>query len=258
MTPRAVALGCTLAMALLVVAPRAVLTQSAGTARGAEASPLRTAWGEPNLAGVWGPAALGATPGRDTFNLTQLERLYNSDAQLEIKKLTTKDDPALKCIPPAFPRAMLMNQPIQIVQGPGIVAVMTEAFHTFRTIPTNNPRRDPDLLFPMYLGDSVGRWEGDTLVVDVTNFNDKGWLTGTGTFHSDALHVTERFTRIDKDQIDWVITMEDPNVLTKPWTVKTTLMLREGTRLQEYVCAENNVETAHYEKILKEGVPYRR
>ena len=63
---------------------------------------------------------------------------------------------------------------------------------------------------------------------------------------------------MDKDQIDYVITMEDPNVLTKPWTVKTTLMLREGTRLQEYVCAENNVETAHYEKILKEGVPYRR
>ena len=91
-----------------------------------------------------------------------------------------------------------------------------------------------------------------------SNFNDKGWLTGTGTFHSDALHVTERYTRVDKDQIDYVITMEDPNVLTKPWTVKTTLMLREGTRLQEYVCAENNVETAHYEKILKEGVAYRR
>ena len=107
---------------------------------------------------------------------------------------------------------------------------------------------------PTYMGDSVGRWEGDTLVVDVIGFNDKGWLTGTGTFHSDALHVTERYTRVDKDQIDYVITMEDPNVLTKPWTVNTTLMLREGTRLQEYVCAENNVETA----ALRENPEGRR
>jgi len=239
MTPRAVALGCTLAMALLVVAPRAVLTQSAGTARGAEASPLRTAWGEPNLAGVWGPAALGATPGRDTFNLTQLERLYNSDAQLEIKKLTTKDDPALKCIPPAFPRAMLMNQPIQIVQGPGIVAVMTEAFHTFRTIPTNNPRRDPDLLFPMYLGDSVGRWEGDTLVVDVTSFNGESWLanstdrptaTSRGIWPTSfTTHVVERWRRVDANTLEYEATVDDSTLLTGQWRTPK-VQLRRHTR----------------------------
>ena len=78
------------------------------------------------------------------------------------------------------------------------------------------------------MGHSVGRWEGDTLVVDVVGFNDKGWLTGTGTLHSDALHVTERYTRIDKDQIDYVVTMDDPNVFTQPWTIKTTLMLGKG------------------------------
>ena len=167
------------------------------------------------------------------------------------------DDPAGLCLPLGVPRLALVGLfPLQIVQTPTQVVILHEYMSVFRVIPLNAEHRTD--VGPTYMGDSVGHWEGDTLVVDVVNFNDKGWLTGTGTFHSDALHVTERYTRVDKDQIDYVITMEDPNVLTKPWTVKTTLMLREGTRLQEYVCAENNVETAHYEKILKEGVPYRR
>src|SRR6187399_94197 len=99
MMSRAVAFGCALTVALMMTAPRAVLTQGRGAARGPDAAALRTPWGDPNLAGIWGTAALGATPGRDTFNLSQLERLYNPEAQLEIKKLTTKDDPALKCVP---------------------------------------------------------------------------------------------------------------------------------------------------------------
>lgn len=70
--------------------------------------------------------------------------------------------------------------------------------------------------------------------------------------------MTERYTRIDKDQIDYVVTMEDPNVLTEPWTIKTKLMLREGTRLQEYVCAENNVEMERLAKILRDGVSFTR
>src|SRR5438874_13461301 len=86
---------------------------------------------------------------------------------------------------------------------------------------------------PSWLGNSVGRWEGDTLVVDVTGFNDKTWLAGTGTFHSDQLHITERYTRIDKDQINYDVTMEDPSVLTKPWMLHSTLMLRDGTLLEE-------------------------
>ena len=79
-------------------------------------------------------------------------------------------------------------------------------------------------------------------MVDVIGFNDKTWLAGTGTFHTDALHITERYTRVDKDQINYEVTMEDPNVLTKPWTLRSTIMLREGTRLQEYLCAENNLD----------------
>ena len=67
------------------------------------------------------------------------------------------------------------------------------------------------------MGNSIARWDGDTLVVDIIGFNDKTWLAGTGTFHSDALHIVERYTRVSKDRIDYEVTMEDPNVLTKPW-----------------------------------------
>jgi hypothetical protein len=126
----------------------------------------------------------------------------------------------------------------------------------FRVIPLNVTH--PDDVVPTYMGDSVGRWEGDTLVVDTTGFNDRTWLTSTGTFHSDALHVTERYTRIDKDQINYDVTMTDPTVLTEPWTIHSTLMLREGTRLREYVCAENNMDPERFEKLLKSGVAFTR
>jgi len=108
------------------------------------------------------------------------------------------------------------------------------------------------------MGDSTGHWDGDTLVVDTTGFNDKTWLIGTGTFHTEALHVTERYTRVDKDQINYDVTMEDPGVLTKPWVIHSNLMLREGTRLQEYVCAENNLDPGHYEDLLKGGIKFTR
>jgi hypothetical protein len=84
------------------------------------------------------------------------------------------------------------------------------------------------------------------------------WLAGTGTFHSEALHVTERYTRVDKDQINYDVTMEDPKVLTKPWTLHSTIMLREGTRLEEDICPENNPTPANYDKLLKEGVKVSR
>jgi hypothetical protein len=151
---------------------------------------------------------------------------------------------------------MLGLFPQQIVQTPTQIVMLYEYMNVFRVIPLN--AKHPDDIIPSYLGNSVGRWEGDTLVVDVIGFNDKTWLAGTGTFHTDALHITERFTRVDKDQINYEVTMDDPNVLTKPWTLRSTLMLREGTRLEEYVCAENNIDPDRYEKLLKEGVKFTR
>ena len=151
---------------------------------------------------------------------------------------------------------MLGLFPQQIVQTPTQIIMLYEYFNVFRVIPFAT--KHPDDLIPSYMGNPIGRWEGDTLVVDSIGFNDKTWLAGTGTFHTDALHTVERFTRVDKDQINYAVTMEDPNVFTKPWSLTSTLMLREGTRLQEYVCAENNQDPAHLELLLKEGAGFRR
>ena len=167
------------------------------------------------------------------------------------------DDPTSRCLPAGLPRTVMLGLfPQQFVQTPTQIVMLYEYMNVFRVIPFN--AKHPDDLLPSYLGNSVARWEGDTLVVDVTGFNDKSWLAGTGTFHSETLHVTERFTRVDKDQINYDVTMEDPNVLTKPWTLHSTLMLREGTRLEEYVCAENNIDPDRYEKLLKDGVHFSR
>ncbi|HEV8393637.1 MAG TPA: hypothetical protein VGQ37_05150 [Vicinamibacterales bacterium] len=167
------------------------------------------------------------------------------------------DDPAALCLPPGVPRLVMVSLfPIEIVQTPKRIVFMYEYMNVFRSIPIDAPH-PPDIA-PSYLGDSVARWEGNTLVVDVVGFNDKTWLTGTGTFHSEDLHLVERYTRVSKDRIDFEATIDDPKVLTKPWTIRTTMMLREGTRVQEYVCAENNQDPAHLERLLKEGVGFRR
>ena len=167
------------------------------------------------------------------------------------------DDPTGLCLPPGVPRAVMLGLfPQQIVQNDRVIVILYEYMGVFRVIPLNVPH--PDDILPGYMGNAVGHWDDDTLVVDITGFNDKTWLAGTGTFHSDALHITERYRRVSKDRIDYEVTMEDPNVFTKPWTLQSSLMLREGTRLQEYVCAENNQDLERYEKMLKEGVSFTR
>ena len=167
------------------------------------------------------------------------------------------DDPTALCLPGGIPRAVMLGlYPQKIVQTPKEIVILYEYMNVFRIIPLN--AKHPEDLLPSYLGDSVGHWEGDTLVVDVTGFNDKTWLAGTGTFHSEDLHITERYTRVDKDQINYEVTMVDPKVFTKPWTLHSTIMLREGTRLQEYICAENNIDPARYEQLLKQGIKISR
>lgn len=167
------------------------------------------------------------------------------------------DDPTAQCLPGGVPRSVTLGLfPQQFVQTPKQIIILYEYMHTFRVIPID--AKHPDDLVPSYMGNSVAHWERDTLVVDVIGFNDKTWLSGTGTFHSEDLHITERYTRVDKDRIDYEVTMEDPKVLTKPWKLTSSLMLREGTRLEEYICAENNLDPARYEQLLKAGVKITR
>jgi len=167
------------------------------------------------------------------------------------------DDPTAQCLPGGLPRSVMLGLfPQQFVATPTQIVVLYEYMNTFRVITMN--AKHPDDILPSYMGNSVGRWDGDTLVVDVTGFNDKTWLAGTGTFHSEALHITERYTRISRDRINYEVTMDDPKVLTKPWTLTSSLMLREGTHVDEYICAENNLDPGRYEKLLKDGVKFTR
>jgi hypothetical protein len=106
----------------------------------------------------------------------------------------------------------------------------------FRSIPIGRPL--PDDIEAAYLGNSVARWDGDTLVIEASQFKEGGWVTN-GAFTSDALRVTERLTRVDRDQITYEALIQDPKVFTKPWTIRTTLMLREDVRVRG-VCTENS------------------
>ena len=274
-----------LASALLsAVTWTACATQPSETATPAPtpaASVPRAADGKPDLTGVWqggngrrgtweeansglGVGGIGSDPSAPP-NLASQQVVttpapyqpWAAERVLEAYKRRGIDDPAGLCLPLGIPRIALVGLfPIQIVQTPTQVVMLYEYMSVFRVIPLNSAH--PDDVVPTYMGDSVGYWEGDTLVVDTTGFNDRTWLTGTGTFHSEGLRVTERYRRIDKDQINYDVTMEDPNVLTGPWTIHSTLMLRDGTRLREYVCAENNMDPERFERLLKKGVAFTR
>jgi hypothetical protein len=271
---------------LALISLNAALLAQAGTgstqaARQSQSTIPRASDGKPDLTGVWqggssrrgtweeANAGLGVGgTGRDptapanpasqqVINDPAPYQPWAASKVLESFNNRGIDDPNGLCLPPGVPRANLVGLfPIQIIQTPRQIVMLYEYMNVFRVIPLDAKHRDDAV--PTYMGDSVGRWEGDTLVVDTIAFNDKTWLTGTGTFHTESLHVTERYTRVDKDQINYEATMEDPNVLTRPWTIRTTMMLREGTHLQEYVCVENNLDPARYEKMVKEGVDFRR
>jgi hypothetical protein len=142
---------------------------------------------------------------------------YRPELLAKVKELSDKQgvlDPAFYCKPQGVPR---MGPPTQIVQTPGQVVFLYGANNLFRVIPTDGRphRADAD---PSYMGDSIGRVEGDTLVVDVANFNDDTWLGSDGYFHSEKMHVVERLTR-KGDVINYTATVEDPLVLAKPWTM---------------------------------------
>jgi hypothetical protein len=142
------------------------------------------------------------------------------------------------CMPTGVPQTYFVPYQWQIVQSRDKVVILHEYLHLFRVIPTDGTPHpaDPD---PTWMGDSVGVWEGDTLVVDTIAFNDKTELPG-GFRHTEALHVVERFHRLDFDHLRWDATIEDPNVFAKPWTISRTFPLRgDLEKVDEYVC-ENN------------------
>ena len=159
-------------------------------------------------------------------------------------------DPELKCYLPGIPRAMYMPYPFQIVQSTNKIQMAFAFTSTARTIHLDDVEPPPDWT---YMGHSVGRWEGDTLVVEVTEFNGRNWFDRAGNFHSEALRLEERFTPISADAIHYEVTIEDPNTFTGPWTISMPLYrrLEENMQLLEYRCIEF-VEEFLYGHVRKE------
>jgi hypothetical protein len=146
------------------------------------------------------------------------------------------EDPILNCQPPGVPRIMLIPFPMQVIQVPGEVIMLFEYDHYIRHIYLDR-RAHPKELDLTWMGDSIGWWEGDTLVVDTIGLNDKTWLDQVGHPHSDALHVVERIRRIDRDTLQDDLTIDDPKAYKKQWAGQQVFKLRPTWHLLEYVCS---------------------
>jgi len=218
-------------------------------AQGATYRAPRTSDGKPDLQGVWQVlntaawdiqdhgAQLGIPAGRGVVDGNELP--YQPAALAKKKENFAKRatlDPETKCFLAGVPRSTYMPFPFQIIQYEGFVVIAYEYVHATRLIRTDgSPHADaPDF----WNGDSRGHWEGDTLVVDVTHFNDETWFDRAGNFHSDALHVVERYTRTGPDHLSYEATIEDPKVFTRPWKMSMPIYRRQekDISLLEYEC----------------------
>jgi hypothetical protein len=155
-------------------------------------------------------------------------------------------DPVEKCYLAGFPRTIYLPYPFQILQTPDAVIMLSEYVHTWRWIPTV-PLKNLEG-YESWLGSSRGHWEGDTLVVESTGFNDQTWFDHVGDFHSNALKLTERFTRTASDTITYEATIEDPKVFSRPWKMRMPLVQRKDmTRVLENECYLNAEQAARSE-----------
>jgi hypothetical protein len=163
-----------------------------------------------------------------------------------------KLDPEVKCYMPGIPRATYMPFPFQIVQSANVILMSYEYASANRVINIGKP---VEASVDTWMGTSNGHWEGETLVVDNTGFNDLSWFDRAGDFHSDALHVIERFTRTDADHINYQATIEDPQTFTAPWKISLPLYRRveKNAQLGEFKCVEYVEELLYGDLRKKPG-----
>jgi hypothetical protein len=210
----------------------------------------RTPDGRPDLSGIWQimntaawdiqdhaarkgvPAGIGVVVGNEIPY--QPSALAKKRANFENRATA---DPEAKCYLPGIPRLMYMPYPFQIFQSPAQITMLFEYVHATRFIYTNGTQH-PAGHIDWWLGDSRGGWEGDTLVIDNVDFNEETWFDRAGNFHSDQLHVVERFTPLDRDHITYNVTIEDPKVFTRPWQMSMIMYRHREPNFQllEYEC----------------------
>jgi hypothetical protein len=234
-------------VAAAVVAAASAPAHGQAPAAGALA---RTADGKPDLSGIWQvvstanwniqghPAQEGVPAGQGVVEGNEIPyQPWALAKQKEnfVKRMTA--DPETQCFLPGVPRIMYTPLPFQIVQVPTKMVMLFEYAHAIRHIYTNGNEHPPGHI-DWWLGDSRGRWDGDTFVVDSIHFNEDTWFDRAGNFHSDELHVVERFTPMGPDHIAYQVTIEDPKVFTRPWKMSMPIYRRKEPNVQllEYEC----------------------
>jgi hypothetical protein len=233
----------------------------------------RTADGKPNLNGIWQAmntanwnleghsaqagqvVALGATgaepPGIGVVEGGEIPYLpAAAQKKKENYANRLKLDPEVKCYLPGVPRATYMPFPFQIVQTPKVILISYEYDSAVRTVYMDNPGAAP---VDSWMGWSAGHWEGETLVVDVTGLNDMTWFDRAGDFHSDMLHVVERYTPVSPTVLNYEATIEDPQTFSHPWKISMPLYkhVEKNAQLLEFKCVEF-VEELMYGHLRKQ------
>ena len=241
--------------------------EGGGPARASLRAPApihRTADGRPDFSGLYAHGAGGANYGLERHEKTPLipggagvvvdppdgklpmQAWARAEVESRGKPERGYDDPTAHCFPAGVPRELYVPQPIQIQQPPGYVLFLFERM-SWRTVPLDGRSHIPDAI-RLWQGDSVGRWEGDTLVIDTANFNGKTWLNQNGEMVSHAEHVVERLTPVDGDTIMYEATVTDPIVYTRPFTIRFPLR-RQAGELLEVACHEDDVDLEHLKAI---------
>jgi hypothetical protein len=249
--PRTILMPLVVFLALTTTAPRAQWLKipppkGAGGSSTLTGPAPRLTDGRPDLSGIWEPA------NRYVTNLAADLRPEDVPFQPWAKSLYderqtgshSREDPPAHCLPQGVPRINAAPAPWKIVQSPGFIVILYEAFNLWRQIFFDGRELARDVN-PTWLGYSTGQWDGETLVVDTRGFNGKLWLDQLGKPSTDALHVTERFHRKDFGHMDLQITIDDPKAYTRPWTVTEPVRLVTDTELLEFICGENNRDLEH-------------
>jgi hypothetical protein len=248
-----------LPVSILTAAALVVLGIAAPRAMGQNAashySPPRLSDGTPDFRGVWQargtayvnveghPAAKGIAAAKSIVVDPPDGKIpYLPDAlkqRVENFKNRAAADPAANCFQAGVPRASYLPTPFQITQSVGNLAIVYTDNHAYRIVDTSSVPHDDGIDF--FMGDSRGHWDGDTLVVDVTDLGDQTWLDEAGNFHSDQLHVVERYTLLSPDTMQYEARLEDPKTYAKPWAIRVLLYRdkQPGARITEDECLED-------------------
>jgi len=245
--------------------PCAVRGQTAGSSTRATGAVKTAAASTPDLSGMWRRTrrppdnkrkytifeiALSLTNDEPTMTAWGLEKFKAAKPNVGPHAVTIAEsnDPTVNCFPPGVPKIYLMRgAPLEILQEPGRVVMYFEYDHFVREIFTDGRQHTPDLN-PTWMGEAIGKWDGDTLVVDTIGFNDKTWLDYSGHPHSDALHVVERIRRLDHTTLVNDITIEDPKAYTKPWVSHMVFDLHPDWKIEETIC-EDDVNFSNVQKV---------